>query len=204
MAKLRTKTTASSLCKALADESAAVREAAAQQLRYITGPATTFAVEPLRKALADPNAIVRSMAVIAPGKIGPKAAAAVPDLLRLLNDPAGKERANILDTLGQIGVGIPEVPQALLAALRDTNTRDVELRTLAVWPSLPTSGAPRFWNSSAIPTAGRRTGTPSSFVRTCSGWRGSFLLPRFWRSSGRRVAELFRSGRQADACGRSD
>jgi|GEM_PF-1060132 len=154
MAKLRTTTAASSLCKVLADESDAVRRAAAQQLRYITGPTTTFAVEPLRKALADPDAIVRSMSVVALGKIGPKAAAAVPDLLRLLNETAVAERRPLLVALAQIGIGIPEVLEVILAALRDPDTREMACNMLAQWPSLPVSAAPAILEIVRNPNSG--------------------------------------------------
>jgi uncharacterized protein (TIGR02996 family) len=154
MAKLRTRTAASSLCKVLADESAEVRRAAAHQLQWIASPSMTYAVEPLRKALADEQLGVRSSAVMALGRIGPKAAAAVPDLIRLLNGADTTLRRIVIDALGQVGVGTPEVLEALLAALRDTETQPLAINALARWPAIPTSAAPALLEFIRKPNSG--------------------------------------------------
>ena len=145
MAKLnlRTKSAGSSLCKALTDESDAVRRAAAQQFRYIAAPSMPFAVEPLRKALSDKDAEIRSFAAIALGKIGPKATAAVPDLLRLLNDATAKGgRVSVFESLVQLGAGTPEVLEAVLAALRDSDLRQLALGALSKLAHTPGLGHP--------------------------------------------------------------
>jgi HEAT repeat protein len=139
---LRTKSAGSALCKALTDESDGVRRAAAQHFRYIAAPSMPFAVEPLRKALSDKDAEIRSFAVIALGKIGPKATAAVPDLLRLLNDPATTDRRNLVEAVIKTGVGLPEVLEVVLAARRDPGTAQVVADALRNWPTFPPSAAP--------------------------------------------------------------
>jgi uncharacterized protein (TIGR02996 family) len=154
MAKLRTKTAADSLCKALADSSEPVRRAAAQQLHWIASPPMTFAVEPLRKALADKDADIRSFAVVALGKIGPKAAAAVPDLLRLLKGAAGKAPGSMIEALGQIGAGNPDVLEVLLATLRDPKTQNKSICEITKWPTLPASAAPALLELVRNPNSG--------------------------------------------------
>jgi uncharacterized protein (TIGR02996 family) len=140
--KLRTKSAGSSLCKALADESDEVRRAAAQQLRYIAAPSMPFAVEPLRQALSDRDGEIRSFAAVALGKIGPKASAAAPDLLRLLNDPAATDRRNLVDAVVKIGVNLPEVLDVVLAARRDPGTAQVLADALTKWRTFPPAAVP--------------------------------------------------------------
>ena len=155
MSKLRTKTAADSLCKALADSSGDVRRAAAQQLRYVAGPTTPFAVEPLRKALADADAVVRSMAVVALRKIGPEAAAAAPDLLRIRDRTTGKERTELVEALGEVGVGIPEVLEVVLEELRGpTGTREAARVALTKWPAIPAPAAPALLEIVRNPNSG--------------------------------------------------
>ncbi|MBN9117595.1 MAG: HEAT repeat domain-containing protein [Planctomycetes bacterium] len=141
MSSLRTKAAGDSLCKALADPSADVRRAAAGQLRWIAGPSMPFAVEPLRKALAAADERVRRFALLALGKIGPKAAAAVPAVLRVLNGTA-TGRKIVIEALAQIGGGNAEVLEALLAELRNPDTQELAIGALAGWPTLPAAAAP--------------------------------------------------------------
>lgn len=141
----RTKAIGHSLCKALADESDAVRHAAAEQLRYIASPSMAFAVEPLCRALSDANPFSREFVLIALGKIGPKAAAAVPALLDFLKRepaPTEGERKAALESLLALGVRTPEVLGALLAALRDPATMQLVSRTIQEWGELPPSAVP--------------------------------------------------------------
>ena len=141
MARLRSKTAVGSLCKALADTSEAVRRAAAQQLSYLASPTTTVAVEPLRTALADTSDFVRRRAAAALGKIGPKAAAAVPDVVRALSTAPAKECLAFVETLGKIGVGDEDALVAILGELRNPDARLAAITTLGEWPVLPPSAA---------------------------------------------------------------
>jgi uncharacterized protein (TIGR02996 family) len=156
MSKLRTKTAGKSLCKALADESDDVRRAAAEQLRWIAGPTMPFAVEPLRKALSDESALVRNFAAIALGKIGPKAAAAVPDLIARLSITAATERSNLLEAITLLGVGIPEALETILEALRHPMTRQLASNGLLKWPTLPPSAAPAILEFTRDPNSANR------------------------------------------------
>jgi HEAT repeat protein len=69
----------------------------------------------LRAALADPAAAVRSQAARSLGKLGVKAAAAAPDLIRLLQDPDEEIRRQVAWALGQVGGPEDET----IAALRE-------------------------------------------------------------------------------------
>jgi uncharacterized protein (TIGR02996 family) len=154
LAKLHTKKTADSLCKALADPSDEVRHAAVMRLFYVVSPATAFAVEPLRKALTDKNVGVRSWAVSTLGQIGPRAAAAVPDLFRLMGKTAGSWRSGCIRALTRIGVGTPEVLEVVLAALRDLDTWHAARDALDTWPTLPASAAPALLDLVRNPNSG--------------------------------------------------
>jgi uncharacterized protein (TIGR02996 family) len=144
MASLRTKTAVDSLCKALADPSDKVRIAAAQQLRSLASPTMTAVVEPLRRALVDTSPAIRDSVVGALGKIGPAAAAAVPDLLRILPAAVGRERVDVVWAIVRIGVGLPEILDVVLAALRDPDEQvRYQARTaLPGWKTVPQSALP--------------------------------------------------------------
>jgi uncharacterized protein (TIGR02996 family) len=151
MSNLYTTAGTSALCKALSDSSVEVRRAAAKQLSQLADSRMTKAVDPLRKALADPDAEVKSSALGALGKIGPAAAVALPDLLRLLTDVLAKEgaqpvteRTRLLWAVAQIGVGRPEVLEVVLAAVRATDeyVRSAAVEAFRKWTALPPSAAP--------------------------------------------------------------
>jgi uncharacterized protein (TIGR02996 family) len=154
LVKLRTQTAGAALCKALADPAEEVRRAAAIQLRYTASPAMTFAVEPLRKALDDPATGVAAPAVIALGKIGPKAAVAVPDLLRLMPGATGEQRMALIEALARVGVGNPAVADALAAESDGWASRHSAVSFLAAWPALPASVAPALLNIIRSPWPG--------------------------------------------------
>jgi HEAT repeat protein len=82
-------------------------------------------------ALHDPADSVRDAAVTAMYWIGPEAKPAVPELLAALKrEQRQAERAAMVEALGRIRAGGPEVIQALEAALRE---RDTETRAKAAW-----------------------------------------------------------------------
>lgn len=173
MAQLRTKTAGGALCAALADSSVEVRRAAVGQLRYIASPPMApFAVEPLRKSLADPDDAIPRFAVTALGKIGPKAAAAIPDLIRRFNGATGSDRTSALEALVQIGTGTPEVLEVVLAALRAPGTQHQASLALCEWPALPPAAVPALREFVRNPNSGTPYGD-GQLVR-----KGLFALAR--------------------------
>ncbi|MDG3007929.1 HEAT repeat domain-containing protein [Paludisphaera mucosa] len=78
------------------------------------------AVEPLRGLLKERRESVRAEVVMAFGRIGPDAAAAVPDLSPLLADPSDRIRTEAVRSLGSIG---PAAVDPLIAACSDENAK---------------------------------------------------------------------------------
>ncbi len=131
------------LCRALQDKDSGVRPAAASFLREQVKFRMAEPVEPLRLALADPEVDVRWRVAEALGKIGPTAAAAVPDLLLLLDDGDPRVRREAATALGRIARGDEAALAGLERALADSDnyTADEAARALSEWPSLPRSCA---------------------------------------------------------------
>ncbi|WP_439623278.1 HEAT repeat domain-containing protein [Gemmata sp.] len=154
LVKLRTQTAGAALCKALADPAEEVRRAAAIHLRYTASPAMTFAVEPLRKALADPAPSVAAPAVIALGRIGSKAAAALPDLLARLAAATGQERRCVLEALALVGVGDPNVAETLVRERPEKGDHYSAINHLVSWPELPAAVAPALLETVRRPNTG--------------------------------------------------
>ena len=84
------------------------------------------AVEGLRGLLGEKKESVRAEVVMALGRIGPDAGAAIPDLVRLLGDKSERLRREAIVALGRIG---SESARPLIAASAD---RDVKVRAGAV------------------------------------------------------------------------
>jgi HEAT repeat protein len=109
------------LSKALQDEEAEVRRAAAWSLVRI-GRQAAPATPALAKALRDDDPEVRQRVAVALGYIGPLARTAVPALLDVLaNDKAWEPRRNAATALGRIGE-TGEVVPSLITALPDPDT----------------------------------------------------------------------------------
>ncbi len=144
MGTLRTKTAAGVLCKALADMDLDVRRLAARQLSHLAGPTMKAAVEPLRKALGEPDAEVRYFVKTALGRIGPTAVAALPDLLGEFAKADIKERKQLLLVIAQVGKEKPEALEVMLTAIRDPDpdVRANAVSRLSMWSALPASAAP--------------------------------------------------------------
>lgn len=101
----------------LADDDARVRAACAAALIEIV-PDTPDAVEHLRKATKDPNNIVRTHAVTALGKMGPKAKAAVPTLIEALTDD-DDQTVRISASLALVDVGEAAIPALTECLMHD-------------------------------------------------------------------------------------
>ncbi len=84
------------------------------------------AVEGLRGLLKERKESVRAEVVMAMGRIGPDAAAAVPDLIPLLGDKSERIRREASLTLGRIG------PAALEPLIAASNSEDAAIRARAV------------------------------------------------------------------------
>jgi uncharacterized protein (TIGR02996 family) len=127
------------LCRALADDSGAVREAAAGFLVDLVARDMAEAVEPLRGALTDADPWVRRRAAEALGKIGPVAIAAVPELLPLTHDKGAFTSEWAVEALGNIAAGDEGVLAALERLIAEAPERVAVAAavSLAKWPSLP-------------------------------------------------------------------
>jgi HEAT repeat protein len=101
------------LCDALKDPSARVRECAVDALGSL-GPSASGATPDLVATLRDPEAFVRIQAVHALGKIG-----AIEPVAAALADPEAKVRQAGVVALASLGR--PDVLQPLTVALRDPN-----------------------------------------------------------------------------------
>jgi HEAT repeat protein len=89
-------------------------------------------LEPLRRGLRHDVGDVRASAAWGLGEMGPKAAAAVPDLLDRMEDPDPRVRNESARSLGRIDPERPEVVAALLAGLRsEAATREGSLEALS-------------------------------------------------------------------------
>ncbi len=102
----------------LAHDDGYVRHEAANVLAKLDAAALP-ALEPLRKAMADPEYIVVNSAVVAVGGIGPAAAAAVPELIGLLGSTTYGTRQFAATALGEIGPSAREALPVLQSLLED-------------------------------------------------------------------------------------
>jgi len=118
----------SEVIRALTDQDAEVRSAAAWALSQMAAPATVPALE---KSLADSNPRVRTLSAIALGSLGPKAAAAIPALISALSDPEAYVRAPAADALGSIGPSAKTAVQALVDRLQVRDEQTYVLRSMA-------------------------------------------------------------------------
>jgi HEAT repeat protein len=111
------------LAKGLASRDPSERAASAAALGGVL-PASGDAVAPLRAALKDDDFEVRRHAVFALGLLGPKASAAVPDLVRVLAEaPEPELRAQAALALGQIDPAADAAQKVLKAALGDADAQ---------------------------------------------------------------------------------
>ncbi|MFI5402048.1 MAG: HEAT repeat domain-containing protein, partial [Planctomycetota bacterium] len=129
------------LLKALADEEVFVREEAARRLRlelefrflYSPGRVTGRPgfVEAMIRALGDESPIVRGEAAWMVGTAGNAAEAAVPALVRMLDDPVCRRPA--AESLGSIGVADPDAIRKLDATLASADIDDRFEAARALW-----------------------------------------------------------------------
>lgn len=132
------------LIKALKDESATVRSAAAQAAfgigRY-RGADLHDALPILIESLKDSDANVRIWSVSAIGTLGPDAHAAVPGLIPLLSDPeTGRQpgsrvfvRSATARVLGKIGPDAKNAIPSLKTLLADSEAYNRSLAAIALW-----------------------------------------------------------------------
>jgi HEAT repeat protein len=113
------------LAAALRDDEEYVRINAAKAL---AGFADTTTTPVLIRALGDPSIYVRQEAMVALGRIGPPAKAALPEIRKALSFPAGWYRALALHTLGKL---TPQAPGLVKLALRALKDPDLETRQQA-------------------------------------------------------------------------
>ena len=111
---------------ALRDKAVPVRRAAARALSDVLPDDATHLLKPLRKALADPDSVVRGAAALAIGRLGTEAADAVDELLDLTRDPAPMARAGALQALPAIARYEASTTKALRRGLRDEDDRVVK------------------------------------------------------------------------------
>lgn len=101
------------------------------------GPA---ALPKLRPALKNPDFRIRSGASKAIGWFGEKAAPAIPELVKLLNDENGNVRLHAAETLGKIGT--PAIPE-LRKCLQGTN-RQLQLSALSAVQTMGVKARPLY------------------------------------------------------------
>jgi HEAT repeat protein len=108
------------LIAALADASPIIRRTAAQCLARL-GPPAAAALDPLLRLVTapDPDANVRAAAIDAIGRLGTAAKNAIPQLIKLLEDPG--LRCAAAESLGRIGPGAGAALPALTKALSDSD-----------------------------------------------------------------------------------
>jgi HEAT repeat protein len=100
------------------------------------GPAAQAALDPLRRALGDSNAELRSTAALALGSLGKEAEPAAADLMRALTNPRedATVRANAGIALLHIGPGAKDkVPVTALTELLADKRNPAEVRTCTLW-----------------------------------------------------------------------
>ena len=129
------------LLKALADEEVLVREQAAQQLHHQLDLCAILSsdgvkdwpgfVDAMIRALGDESPIVRGEAAWMVGQAGNAAWAAVPALVRMLDDPLCHKPA--AEALGSIGVADPDAMRKLDAALASADLDDRFEAARALW-----------------------------------------------------------------------
>lgn len=111
----------SSLLETLKDEDARTRKLALYGLRRMgekAAPAVPRVIESLKE---DKNPSVQAQTANTLGAIGPKASAAVPELVAAMKAPDSQVRRFAAIALGEIGVDNSEVSQVLAAALTDSD-----------------------------------------------------------------------------------
>jgi HEAT repeat protein len=126
------------LVRALADEDAKVREAAA----HAVGQMGPDALQSLVEMLGHADKYVRRIAVWALGRLGPLARPALPDLCAALRDPDPRSASGAAQALGNLGADGPDAIPALAEAMRGTNIVLCRLAAKALSqigpPALPT------------------------------------------------------------------
>jgi len=119
------------VAKALTDEDAQVRSAAAWALSQI-GPASVAAVPALRAALTDPSLHVRCLAAIALREMGPRASEAIPSLVDALSDSQPAVRAAAAQALAAMGPAAKSAVGALTGRLTMPDEQSYVLRAVVV------------------------------------------------------------------------
>jgi alpha-L-fucosidase len=114
-----------------------------------------YTASDLGRALSDPEADVRRSAVVALTQIGPRAAAAVPALVKLLDDNDRSLRWRAALALGQIGPAAKAAAPALVAALKDGD-EDVRLRAAQALARIGPDGVTALTVGLKDPDAGLR------------------------------------------------
>jgi uncharacterized protein (TIGR02996 family) len=103
-----------------------VRRAAAQALAQSMDHTVNGAMRPLLKSLRDRDDVVSQGAALALGRIGGRAADAIPELLDMTRDPSARVRAGAMTALGQIDPENPQVVKVLRRTLHGDDERMIE------------------------------------------------------------------------------
>lgn len=133
------------LITALTDENPAVRSASALTLgglAHYNGTDIRDAMPALTECLRDADPHVRCLSAMTLGYLGPDAAAAVPALIPLLNQPPWVSardggqvavRSNAVRTLGKIGPSAKNALPALRPLLNDADPYERSVAAVAIW-----------------------------------------------------------------------
>jgi uncharacterized protein (TIGR02996 family) len=110
----------------LDDDELSVRRAAAQSVAATIAPNARGVYKPLKRALRDPDAIIRGAAATAFGNLGRRSAELLPELLELTRDTVPIARAGAMFAVAAIDIDDEDCLRAALRGLNDENDKVVE------------------------------------------------------------------------------